>query len=114
MSTEQLNEVKTEVQKILDNHLEDDQRFSIQDFDEESTFLLIDLLVEKYDSEREKNRNKIEKFINYNRMNLEITYEKILEIKDKLNIQKNEINDLKNLEELINTEKDLNEELNNI
>lgn len=114
MSPEQLNEVKTEVQKILDNHLEDDQRFSIQDFDEESTFLLIDLLVEKDDSEREKNRNKIEKIINYNRMNLEITYEKILEIKDKLNIQKNEINDLKNLEELINTEKGLNEELNNI
>lgn len=114
MSPKQLNEVKTEVQKILDNHLEDDQRFSIQDFDEESTFLLIDLLVEKDDSEREKNRNKIEKIINYNRMNLEITYEKILEIKDKLNIQKNEINDLKNLEELINTEKDLNEELNNI
>ncbi len=114
MSQEQLNEVKTEVQKILDNHLEDDQRFSIQGFDEESTFLLIDLLVEKDDSEREKNRNKIEKIINYNRMNLEITYEKILEIKDKLNIQKNEINDLKNLEELINTEKDLNEELNNI
>jgi hypothetical protein len=114
MSPEQLNEVKTEVQKILDNHLEDDQRFSIQDLDEESTFLLIDLLVEKDDSEREKNRNKIEKNILYNRMNLEITYEKILEIKDKLNIQKNEINDLKKLEELINTEKDLDEELNNI
>lgn len=114
MSPEQLNEVKTEVQKILDNHLEKNQRFSIQDLDEESTFLLIDLLVEKDDSEREKNRNKIEKNILYNRMNLEITYEKILEIKDKLNIQKNEINDLKKLEELINTEKDLDEELNNI
>ena len=114
MSPEQLNEVKTEVQKILDNHLEENQRFSIQNLDEESTFLLIDLLTEKDDSEREKNRNKIEKNILYNRMNLEITYEKILEIKDKLNIQKNEINDLKKLEELINTEKDLDEELNNI
>ena len=114
MSKENLSEIKAEVQKILDNHLEENQRFSIQDLDEESTFLLIDLLVEKDDSEREKIWNKIEENIKLNKMNIELTYEEIIEIKDKLWSLKNDYNDLNELKNIINTDSELDNQLNNI
>lgn len=114
MSKEELDAVKAEVQKILDNHLDENQRFSIQDLDEEWTFLLIDLLLEKDDKEREKIRNKIEKEILVNKMNLELTNEKVMEIKDKLSNQKNNNDDLNNLKDIVNVESDLDNQLSNI
>ena len=75
MQQEKLNEIKNEVQRILDAHLESEQRFSIQDLDEESTFLLIDLLLEQDDLERERIWAKIEKNLSIHQMNFEITYE---------------------------------------
>ena len=114
MSTEKLNEIKDEVQKILDNHLEEGQRFSIQDLDEESVFLLIDLLLEKDDLEREKIRAQIEENLSVHQMNFELTYEWILEIKDKLDYLRNNFSDLNNLRNLIDSELELDEQLNNI
>ena len=114
MSKEELDAVKAEVQKILDNHLDENQRFSIQDLDEEWTFLLIDLLLEKDDKEREKIRNKIEKEILVNKMNLESTNEKVMEIKDKLSNLKNNYDDLNNLKDIVNVESDLDNQLSNI
>ena len=114
MSPEQLNEVKTEVQKIIDRHLPEGQRFSIQDLDEEGTFLLIDLLLEKDDKKRKEIRTKIEKEISLHKMNLEIDYEKIMEIKDKLTCLKNDFNDLDNLKNIVNSDVELDEELENI
>ena len=114
MSDEKLNEIKNEVQKILDNHLEENQRFSIQDLDEESTFLLIDLLLEQDDLEREKIWAKIEENLTIHQMNLEITYERILEIKDKLDYLRSNFSDLNNLRALIDSDLELDEQLNNI
>jgi hypothetical protein len=114
MSPEQLSGVKSEVQKILDNHLEEDQRFSIQDLDEESTFLLIDLLLEKDDLEREHIRAQIHEKIAIAKMNLELDYEKIMEIKDKLNYLKNDYNDLDNLKNLVNADLELGKHLNDM
>ena len=114
MSKEELDAVKAEIQKILDNHLDENQRFSIQDLDEEWTFLLINLLLEKDDKEREKIRNKIEKEILVNKMNLELTNEKVMEIKDKLSNLKNNYDDLNNLKDIVNVESDLDNQLSNI
>jgi hypothetical protein len=114
MSPEQLSGVKSEVQKILDNHLEEDQRFSIQDLDEESTFLLIDLLLEKDDLEREHIRAKIHEKITTSKMDLELDYERIMEIKDKLNYLKNDFNDLDDLKNTVNTDSELGNQLNSI
>lgn len=114
MSPEELSNVKAEVQKILDKHLPEDQRFSIQDLDEEGTFLLIDLLLEKDDKKREETRRKIEKKVSLHKMNLEIDFEKILEIKDKLSCLKNDFNDLDNLKNTVNTDTELDNQLNNI
>lgn len=114
MQEEKLNEIKNEVQKILDAHLEPEQRFSIQDFDEESTFLLIELLLEKDDLERDKIWAKIEEQISTHRMNLELNYEWINEIKDKLSYLKNDFNDLNDLKNLINYDVDLDSQINDI
>jgi hypothetical protein len=114
MEEKDLNQVKKEVQKILDKHLEEDQRFSIQDFDEESVFLIIDLLLEKDDLEREHIRAKIQKNIKESQMEIRLDYEKILEIKNKLDFQKNEISDLNDLKELVNVENEVDEKLKNI
>lgn len=114
MDKEKLDAVKAEVQRILDNHLEEDQRFSIQDFDEESTFLLIDLLLEKDDLEREHIRAEIQEKITINQMNIELTYEQIMEIKDKLWSLKNDYNDLNDLKNIINSDSELDNQLNNI
>lgn len=114
MSTEQLSYVKTEVQKILDKHLPEDQRFSIQNLNEETTFLLIDLLLENDDMEREHIWAKIQERITNNQMNIELTYKEIMRIKDKLDYLKNDFNDLNNLKNIINSDIELDNQLNNI
>ncbi len=114
MLPEHLSEVKAEVQKILDNHLEDDKRFSIQDLDEESTFLLIGLLLEKDATEREKIWDRIHKKVLTCEKNIEIDIEKVLEIKDKLDTQKNSVSSLNDLKNLMSAENLLNESLKNI
>lgn len=114
MEKYQLDQTKDEVQKILDNHLTEEQKFSIKDFSEEATFLLIDLLLEKDDSKREKIRNKIDKKIITHKKNIEIDIEKVLEIKDKLDEQKNRMSDLADLKNLINSDAALDEQLKNI
>lgn len=114
MSPEELSNVKAEVQKILDKHLEEKQRFSIQELDEESTFLLIDLLLEKNEERRKQIRTKIQKKIKTNKMNIELDYENIMEIKDKLDYLKNDSNDLDNLKNTVNADSELDNQLNNI
>lgn len=114
MTIEQLNEIKSEVQKILDIHLEPEQRFSIQDLDEESTFLLVDLLLEKDDLEREKIWAQIEEKILIKQIDLRINVESINEIKDKLDYQKISIGEINDLEKTIKIEEELDENLKTI
>ena len=114
MDKEKLENVKNEVQKIINNHLEEDQRFSIQDFDEESTYLLIDLLLKNNDQEKELIRTKIQNKIKSNKMDIELTYEQIMEINDKLNQLKNNYNDLIDLKNTFNADLELNKQLDDI
>jgi hypothetical protein len=114
MSPEELSGVKTQIQKIIDNHLEEDQRFSIKDLDEESTFLINELLLEKDKDKREQKRANIKGKIKTNEMNTELTYNQITKIKDQLTYQKNTINDLGHLNDEIIEDKKLNEKLKNI
>lgn len=114
MQTEELKEVKQEVQKILDNHLKEDQRFSIEDLDEDSVFLLIDLLLEKDDSKRKNIWKEIENKMKTTQMNFEIDYEKIMEIKENLSSLKTNFSDLGDLKNDINSDSELDKQLNNI
>ena len=99
MSSEDLKKIKAEVQKILDNHLDENQRFSIEDLDEEGTFLLIDLLTEKDDKRREDIWTQITDKISELQMDIDLTNNSVLEIKDKLDFHDNEIKDLSSLKE---------------
>ena len=114
MTSEEIKTTKNEIQKILDRHLKEEQRFSIQELDEESTFQLIELLIEKDEKKREKIRAKVQKDIKTNKMNIELDYENILKIKDKLDYLNNDYNDLDNLKNTVNTDTELDNQLNNI
>lgn len=109
-----LNAIKAEVQKILDKHLNEDERFSIEDLDEEWTFLLIDLLLEKDEGKRTQIFEKINAKLLNSQKNIRLIYENILQIKDTLDYQKSERLDLTDLENLIDTEYNLDNQLNNL
>lgn len=114
MEIDALNQIKTYVQKILDKYLVTWKRFSIQDLDEESTFLLIDLLLEKDDLEREHIWNQIENKLIESEKWLKLDYDKINEIKNKIIIRKLEKKEELRLKELDNIEKELDEKLKEI
>lgn len=114
MTTAKLEEIKSEVQRILDKHIEPENRISIQELDEETVFLIIDLLLEQDDLEREKFWAGIEDKLKQNQMNLRIDFEKIMEIKDKLDFQKSERFDLTDLQNWVDTEHNLDNQLNNL
>ncbi len=114
MQQEKLQEIKGEVQKILDAHLEPEQRFSVQDLDEESIFLLISLLLEKDDLEREKIWAAIEERTLIKQIDLRVNVESIKAIKDKIDYQKISNRDVNELQEIINTEKDFDDKLSEI
>jgi hypothetical protein len=108
---ESLESIKDEVQKILDRHLKPEERFSVQDCDENTIYLLIDLLLEKDDKKRKKIREKIEKEIINIHSNIDQTYNSILEIQDKIAFQKDEVKNINNLKNTINAENELDNEL---
>lgn len=115
MSPKQLDEVKNQVQKILDKYLPVEQGFSVQNLNEESVFLLIDLLLEKDDLERWRIRFKIQEKIRENQMNIELDHEKILELRDKLSyLKENNFQNLNNLKNIVNADSDLDNQLDNI
>ena len=114
MSSEDLKKIKAEVQKILDNHLDENQRFSIEDLDEEGTFLLIDLLTEKDDKRREEIWTQITDKISELQMDIDLTNNSVLEIKDKLDFHDNEIKDLSSLKEWINLDINLEQQIQNM
>lgn len=114
MSSEDLKKIKAEVQKILDNHLDENQRFSIEDLDEEGTFLLIDLLTEKDDKRREEIWDQITNKISELQMDIDLTNNSVLEIKDKLDFHDNEIKDLSSLKEWINLDINLEQQIQNM
>ena len=97
MSVVKLNEIKNEVQKILDNHLEENQKISIQDLDEESTFLLIDLLLEKDDTKREETWDMLHKKILNEEQSIELDLNEILKIKDLLYTEKFNIQSIRDV-----------------
>ena len=111
METSELNEIKKQVQNILDRHLKPEERFSIQDLDEDSVFLLIDLLNEKDDKKREKIREEVHQRIINLKLKLRLTTNSVMKIKDTYNCQKEENRNLGDLMESINDDNTLNDQL---
>lgn len=114
MDEKNLGEIRSFLQWLLDKYLEPEQRFSLDDLDEEMLFLLIDLFLEKDDLERERLweqvRNKLIKAQEW----LRNDYEKIMEIKNRLIMKKLERQEEQRLKELDDLEKEFDEKLSSI
>lgn len=75
-----MNYIRQEIQKIIDNHLKGKpERFSVEDWEAGSLRLLIDLLTWLTTREEIKERQK------KNEKELEKTYEEVLNIQDNVN-----------------------------
>lgn len=111
MDEKNLNEIKNYIQSLFDKYLPIEERFSIKDFNEELTFILVDLLLEKDEVKRAiiyKNLYdkaiKLDKEINWD-------YQEIVKISNKIILWKMEDQERKELE---NIEKSFDEQLNNL
>lgn len=114
MNEKNLGEIRSFLQWLLDKYLEPEQRFSLDDLDEEMLFLLIDLFLEKDDLERERLWEQVRNKLIEAQEWLRNDYEKIMEIKNRLIMKKLERQEEQRLKELDDLEKEFDEKLSSI
>jgi len=114
MDEKKLGEIRSFLQWLLDKYLEPEQRFSLDDLDEEMLFLLIDLFLEKDDLERERLWEQVRNKLIEAQEWLRNDYEKIMEIKNRLIMKKLERQEEQRLKELDDLEKEFDEKLSSI
>ena len=99
-----LNQVKGELQKIIDNHLEEWDRFSVQNLNEEQTYLVVDLISKKNDKKREEVRKKVKEKEKETAKKIKLKLNQVYKIEEELKLEKNKKIDLNNLLNEINAE----------
>lgn len=114
MDEKNLGEIRSFLQWLLDKYLEPEQRFSLDDLDEEMLFLLIDLFLEKDDLERERLWEQVRNKLIEAQEWLRNDYEKIMEIKNRLIMKKLERQEEQRLKELDDLGKEFDEKLSSI
>lgn len=114
MEQTKLNEVRGFLQWLLDKYLEPDQRFSLEEVDENMLFLLIDLLLEKNSLEREKIWAEIEQQLIESYQWLVKDYKTIMEIKNGIILKKLKRQEEERLKELDSLEEEFDEKLKDI
>lgn len=114
MEQTKLNEVRGFLQWLLDKYLEPDQRFSLEEVDENMLFLLIDLLLEKNSLEKEKIWTGIEQLLIESYQWLVKDYKTIMEIKNGIILKKLKRQEEERLKELDSLEEEFNEKLKDI
>lgn len=114
MNEKNLGEIRSFLQWLLDKYLEPEQRFSLDDLDEEMLFLLIDLFLEKDDLGRERLWEQVRNKLIEAQEWLRNDYEKIMEIKNRLIMKKLERQEEQRLKELDDLEKEFDEKLSSI
>ena len=114
MEQTKLNEVRGFLQGLLDKYLEPDQRFSLEEVDENMLFLLIDLLLEKNSLEREKIWTGIEQLLIESYQWLVKDYKTIMEIKNGIILKKLKRQEEERLKELDSLEEEFDEKLKDI
>ena len=85
MTPERLNEIKQQVQAILDHHLPEEKRFSVKDLDEEGVFLLVKLLLAKDKKEKQKLWDYIKKQKEESMIRMQEAKHKMLETIKEIN-----------------------------
>ena len=108
---EEIQSTKAIIQQILDRHLPEEERFSIDGLSNDRLEFLVEFLLEEDEIERDKIWARLEEEIEKTKDNLKINTLEVQKIKDLLDHEKLEKWELQNLLNLINSENELNQGL---
>ena len=109
---ENLQEARIILQKIIDKHLPEGERFSIQEINEEQIWFLIEVFLEKDEIERDRIWANLEAEIEESRQNIQESMAEIQKIKELLDAEKVDKTDLIDLMNIVNTDNSFEKRLN--
>ena len=111
---EDIQSAKAIIQQILDRHLPEEERFSIDGLSNDRLEFLVEFLLEEDEIERDKIWARLEEEIEEAKNNLKINTLEVQKIKDLLDQEKLEKWELQNLLNLIHSEKELEQEIKDL
>lgn len=111
---EDIQSTKAIIQQILDRHLPEEERFSIDGLSNDRLEFLVEFLLEEDEIERDKIWARLEEEIEEAKNNLKISTLEVQKIKDLLDHEKLEKWELQNLLNLIHSEKELEQEIKDL
>ena len=111
---EDIQSAKAIIQQILDRHLPEEERFSIDRLSNDRLEFLVEFLLEEDEIERDKIWARLEEEIEEAKNNLKISTLEVQKIKDLLDHEKLEKWELQNLLNLVHSEKELEQEIKDL
>lgn len=111
---EDIQSAKAIIQQILDWHLPEEERFSIDGLSNDRLEFLVEFLLEEDEIERDKIWARLEEEIEETKNNLKISTLEVQKIKDLLDHEKLEKWELQNLLNLVHSEKELEQEIKDL
>lgn len=111
---EDIQSAKAIIQQILDRHLPEEERFSINGLSNDRLEFLVEFLLEEDEIERDKIWARLEEEIEEAKNNLKINTLEVQKIKDLLDHEKLEKWELQDLLNLIHSEKELEQEIKDL
>ena len=108
---EDIQSAKAIIQQILDRHLPEEERFSIDGLSNDRLEFLVEFLLEEDEIERDKIWARLEEEI---KNNLKIDNLEVQKIKDLLDYEKLEKWELQDLLNLVHSEKELEQEIKDL
>lgn len=111
---EDIQSAKAIIQQILDRHLPEEERFSIDRLSNDRLEFLVEFLLEEDEIERDKIWARLEEEIEEAKNNLKISILEVQKIKDLLDHEKLEKWELQNLLNLVHSEKELEQEIKDL
>ena len=111
---EDIQSAKAIIQQILDRHLPEEERFSIDGLSNDRLEFLVEFLLEEDEIERDKIWARLEEEIEEAKNNLKIDNLEVQKIKDLLDYEKLEKWELQDLLNLVHSEKELEQEIKDL
>lgn len=111
---EDIQSAKAIIQQILDRHLPEEERFSIDGLSNDRLEFLVEFLLEEDAIERDKIWSRLEEEIEETKNNFKISTLEVQKIKDLLDHEKLEKWELQNLLNLVHSEKELEQEIKDL
>ena len=111
---EDIQSAKAIIQQILDRHLPEEERFSIDGLSNDRLEFLVEFLLEEDEIERDKIWARLEEEIEETKNNLKISTLEVQKIKDLLDYEKLEKWELQDLLNLVHSEKELEQEIKDL